>query len=42
MSSDPGASADVLSPANPLGELHESGVLMDEEFQREKDRIPAH
>ena len=32
-------SADVFSQLKLLGELHDKGVLTDEEFQREKDRI---
>lgn len=36
------ANADTLSQLKLLGELHDKGVLTDEEFQREKDRILGH
>lgn len=36
------ASADTLSQLKLLGELHDSGVLTDEEFTREKNRILGH
>jgi hypothetical protein len=35
------SSADKLVQLKLLGELHDSGVLTDEEFTREKERIPG-
>jgi hypothetical protein len=36
------ASADVLAQLKLLGELHEKGVLTDDEFTREKNRLLGH
>ena len=35
----PGPSADVLAQLKLLGELHDKGVLTDDEFTREKNRL---
>ena len=35
----PGANPDTLVQLNLLGELHDKGILTDEEFTREKNRL---